>query len=238
VSEFIALLLDIRHTANLLAHLPQSHPQIIRPIVEARHAHTDIIRRALNLNSKLLPTRRIANEISNLSRRTPPHELAIRGVVRRCLVSEPRIRFHATFAMPAAQLGSLIGALPVTDIIQLARALRLAVKFELVRLLKVFFALFAIQRLAHGRFLRVRGLERVLHAVFGAEVDIGYAFTAILFYGRKLGLDQALEVGEWLLGVDEEGKGLDVFAVGISVHRGQRQYELQHPRGSRQEFAC
>lgn len=45
--------------------------------------------------------------------------------------------------------------------------------------------------------------------VFGAEVDVGDLLLAVLYYGRELGLDQSLDVGQGLLGVDEEGQWLD-----------------------------
>ena len=64
--------------------------------------------------------------------------------------------------------------------------------------------------------------------VFGAEMDCGnFLFAASSGAGRKFGLDKAFEVGEGLLGVDEEGEGFDVFVVAVVVadYEGEDEFE-------------
>lgn len=69
------------------------------------------------------------------------------------------------------------------------------------------------------RFGPCNGLVAFLLGVFGAKVDIGDLFLSVFYYGWELGLDEAFDVGERLLWVDEECEGLDgiVGGYGSSV---------------------
>ena len=51
-------------------------------------------------------------------------------------------------------------------------------------------------------------------------------------------MDEALEIGEGLLWMNEESERLDVFSVGIMVECGEREDELKKTAGRCEEFAC
>lgn len=85
--------------------------------------------------------------------------------------------------------------------------------------------------------------------ILGTEVDIGDLFPAILKDWGELSLDQTLDVGEGLLGMNEERKRLDVvidrygtpvlLAVIVLVFldgQGQWEDELEQARGRSQEL--
>ena len=51
--------------------------------------------------------------------------------------------------------------------------------------------------------------------------------AGLVLFGGQFGLDEALEVGEGLLGVDKEGERLDVFSVRVLIEgcEGDDQFE-------------
>lgn len=240
VRDLVALFLQLCHARYLLGHLAQPHAEVVGAVVEARHTDADVLGRALDLHGKLLPARRVADEVADLGAARPADEFALSALGRGRLVALARVGFHTALAVPAAQLGCLVGRLAVCGC-QLARPLRLTVEAEFVDLVEVFLALLLVEgfaAFAHGRLLRLGRLQAVLHGVFSTEVHVGYALAAILvFDGGEFGLDEALEVGEWLLGVDEQGEGLDVFAVAVHVFGGEGEDEFKHAGGGRKQFS-
>lgn len=64
----IALLLNLRHSIQLLRRLPQPDAQVMRAIAEARHADSYAVPRALDLDGEFPAARRVADEIADLGR--------------------------------------------------------------------------------------------------------------------------------------------------------------------------
>lgn len=116
--------------------------------------------------------------------------------------------------------------------VQLACLLRLTVDFGIF---EIGVGVFVLGFLAY--FL-LAGEDLILRGVFGAEVDGGdLCFAAGGGDGGEFRLDQALKVGEGLLGVDEESEGLDIFAVGILVDGCEGDDELEKAGRGCKEFA-
>jgi len=66
LGQLIALVLDICHGADLARSFTQTHAQIVCPVRKARYTYADLLWRAFNLNSELLPSRGIPDKVADL----------------------------------------------------------------------------------------------------------------------------------------------------------------------------
>jgi hypothetical protein len=242
VRQFIALLLHVCHLRDLAGRLAQTHSQIVRPVIEAGYADSDFLRGALDLNGELLSSSRISNEVSKLRRARPPHEFASRLLVSRRVLTETGVRLDATFADAFSQFRRLVRCLPVFDVArEFPGFFCLAIDSNLINLFKVFFAFlvgdgFAV--VADRCFHWFRGLIIALHRVLSTKVYAWYpVFPVLVLDHRQLGLYETFEIGDGLLGVDEERKGFDVFAVRVHVSGNERKNDLEHARGRGEELS-
>jgi hypothetical protein len=137
----IALFLYVGHLCNLLRCLAQTHAQIVCPIIETRHAYSDLFRGALDLNGELLTSRRIPDKVSEFSRARPPYELAFCLFITGCVLTEARIGLDTALSQTASKLSGLLWRFAVLDTAaQLACPLRLAIDSNLIDLFEVFVA--------------------------------------------------------------------------------------------------
>jgi hypothetical protein len=151
-------------------------------------------------------------------------------------LTETRVRFDATLANAFSEFRRLVWCLPVFDVArEFPCFFSLAIDSDLINLFEIFFTFligdgFAV--VADRCFHWFRGLSIALHRVLSTEV---YAwnplFPVLVLDHRQLSLDETLEIGDGLLGVDEEREGFDVFAVRVHVPGNERKNDLEHARG-------
>lgn len=102
ISQPIALPLNLGHAIDLLCRLAQPDTQVMRAIAEAGDADSDLVPRALDLDGEFAAARRVPDEVADLGRARPPHELALGGALG-CLAAEPGVGLDAAFAGAAAE---------------------------------------------------------------------------------------------------------------------------------------
>lgn len=220
--QLIALFLDIRHLRDALARLTQAHAQVISAVLETRDANIDR-RSVLDIDGELLSARRVADEIANFGGRRPADEVRMDRVVRVLLAGCVVVRLRQRGVHLVALVQRAGAGLAGVDSHRLAR--RVAYLRALDRFVNLLLLLLRFPTTSR---------QVLLAAVLGAEIHLR---RLPVFQRGQLALDQALEVAEGLLRVHEQGEGLDVLAVEVSVARRQGQDEFEHAAGGREEFA-
>jgi hypothetical protein len=222
--QLITFLLDASVVREFTTRFAETHAEIMSAVIERRNAHADLLRRAFDLHSEFLAPCGVADEVPDLGGRRPAHEFAVG--IPGLFAPAAGIAFDAALAGPAAQL--------VLDLVLLFAGDAFVFGFLDFPELDDFPV---DEELVAAFFLLVLGFvvvvfvlfDLVLCGVFGAEEDGGdfFALAVFGFNHGEFGLDEPFEVGEGLLGVDEERKWFDGFTVGVLVECGEGQNEFE-----------